>query len=87
MGNNRGKAPLCPALCYVELDTVLILHIGFRLWRHFPPIASSTVVVFKNNTRVLGRSGRAAEKERGKHYDHLVWATLKTIASTTFLDL
>jgi hypothetical protein len=38
-------------------------HIGFWLWRHFFPVASGTVVVCKNNTRVLGRSG----PEQGKH--------------------
>ena len=35
-----------------------------------PPVASGTVAVCKNNTTVLGRSGRAGawqKKEQGKH--------------------
>jgi hypothetical protein len=36
-------------------------HYGFSFWRHFPPVASGTVVVCKNNTRVLGRSGHATQ--------------------------
>ena len=32
-----------------------MLHIGLHLSRHFPPVASGTVVVCKKNTTVLGK--------------------------------
>jgi len=45
-------------------------HCGFSLWRHFPPVASGTVVC-KNNTTVLGWSGRAGAQQKKKKEKHI----------------
>jgi hypothetical protein len=55
---NTGIGRIPAGICNIEQSTLVS---GFGAI--FSPIASGTVVVCKNNTRVLGRSG----PERGKH--------------------